>query len=214
MHMKTCRWVLLCALVITCLCGCLFLDIWNLFFSTYDFHIDITVADLSGTHAWDNEVAGTLEYSWGFLIDWDANATTGDGDGFDVIVWVAHESDGPPSAEGQLVEELNSAGLNSVFRAEYGEWILGGWGFFSPPTPACSAAGNTVSISFRVSYERGDPAADFRTRFFASHDPLGGPEASDETSIVTGSASTTDASGDAGGYDFIDIVSAQISYIP
>jgi hypothetical protein len=216
--MKTCMTVLLCVLLITCLSGCSLLSILVLLFSQNAFHADITFTDLSGGLYWDEAPAYTVEYLWGVKIDWDANAITGDPDGFDVFVWVGHESLGGGSEGGvPLDEKIIDASGYQVFSTECWEWIGSGISESVDSIVEWNVSGNRIGLTFDfVGQEQASaPAAGFRTRFFASYyPPPSGPSVSDETSIVTESASTTDAAGDAGSYPFIDIVSAQISYTP
>jgi hypothetical protein len=221
--MKTCRLVLLCALLITCLCGCslfsyIFLSIWS-----SPFHADITVADLSADLYWDETAAGTLEYAWGLKIDYDANATTGEPpDGFDLRVWITHTSNGTGEDVGGVPLDsdiLNEHGTH-VFRCDFQSWQAGVFETETDNRVRWNVVGNTISISFDYQgfayQDQGiAPTAGFRTRFFTSYyPPPTGPETNDETAIVIESELATDAAGDAGSFPFIDIVSAQISHIP
>jgi hypothetical protein len=219
--MKMCRWMPLCVAVITCLCGCslfsyIYLSIWP-----SPFHVDITVADLSADLYWDETAAGTLEYAWGLKIDYDANATTGDVDGFDVRVWITHTSYGTGENVGgvPLDSDITTSHGTHVFRDEFQSWQAGAFVSEVDNRATWKVVGNTITISFDYQgfVYRGKgvaPIAGFRTRFFASHyPPPTGPETSDETVIVTESELVTDTAGDAGSFPFIDIVSAQISHI-
>jgi hypothetical protein len=214
--MKTCIAVLLCVLLITCLSGCSLLSILVLLFSQNAFHADITCTDLSGGLYWDEAPAYTIEYLWGVKIDWDANPTTGDPDGFDVFVWIMQTSSGGGPSGGQPLDEEFSAFLGQdIFTIE--AWIREGGSLVQQTdmSPVWTVNGNTIGITFNRQDDGTAPTAGFRTQFYASYyPPPAGPAVSDETSIVTDSASTADAAGDAGSYPFVDIVSAAISYVP
>jgi hypothetical protein len=211
--MRTCRAMLACVLLIAFLSGCsLIVFLFDVMVYARDFRADITVGDLAAYIHWNEAPAYTLEYAWGVLVDMDANAATGDPEGFDMYVQVSHTSDGMGAKEGVLADALASTADSAPFGVDCFDWEDGGWGW--PYTASFSVSGNTIIVFFdyQGAMER---AAGFRTRFFTLYfPPPAGPAVSDETSIVTGSASTTDADGDAGGYTFIDIVSARISYIP
>jgi hypothetical protein len=218
--MKTCVWVLMCVLLITCLSGCSLLAYFISISSPYDFHADITLGELPEELTVNAAPTDAIEYAWGVRIDWDANATTGDPDGFDREVVVDSVSDGPPSVQATVVEMNFKKFSNSItgqFRPHYNRWndTLSQWEEESDDeSVTCNLRGNTIGITFDVLNEV-FPADAFRTRFFTLYyPPPAGPAVGDETAIVTASASTADATDDAGGYSFLDIVTAQIGYTP
>jgi hypothetical protein len=219
--MKTCRWVLLCVLLVTCLCGCSILGVLlNLvdMENVYPFHADITFADLSPDLYWNEAPADTREYAWGLKIDYDANVTTGEPpEGFDVMVWITYLSDGTGDEWGGLPLEDNPHDLAGTtwFTPEFRRWDVGAFELEPDNPVAWDVYGNTIHINFHYQNFDTAPAAGYRTRFFASYyPPPAGPEVTNETSIATETESITDPAGNAGGYSFIDIVSAQLSHIP
>jgi hypothetical protein len=190
--MKTCRWVLLFAPLLTCLCGCTLLMLMSAVSYPYSFHAEITVADLSGTQLWNRAPEETVEYAWGLKIDWDANATTGEPpDGMDYEITVRCTSDGTGNGESVISDEIMFLASTAQISTRLTPWVDGVWESTSASDETSYASGNTIGLLFNAEGGMPAPAAGFRTRFLTSHyPPPSGPAVPDDTSIITGSTST------------------------
>jgi hypothetical protein len=228
---KKCLLVFLLGCILLGATGCIFVgslffspsSLVNPTFSPYSFHVAITVSDLSQNIIFDQAPAGMIEYAWGARIDTDANAGTGDASGFDVDIIFHNYSLGSGPNQGQLATLFDPPGLDrsSTFFPECFSWDAGG-SYWSPLYASgdytlwvdSTVAGNAINIYFHVFDALPTMAPGYRTQFHTLYYTPLGSTVTDETSVVTGNGSTSDIEGDAGGYSFIDIRSAEIKYIP
>jgi hypothetical protein len=171
----------------------------------------MTVSDLSAELTWDAAPAGTVEYAWGVQIDTDGDPSTGDPSGLDAKAQLEHVSAGPPSSHGLLKDSYATSdeivAQSFWVREYYWDDTASQWKELAGQV-LCSIRGNTIGLSFTGGLRSGSLSS-----FYGLYYPSpAGPEVNDTTSVVTGASSTTDAAGDAGGYSFIDVTSAQAKY--
>lgn len=216
---------LLCALILLGTAGCTLLLLLGTLTSTFSFHAIMTMSDLSQPLTIDAaDTEGTREYEWGLRIDSDANAATGDPGGYDVEIVIYHDTATffTPS-EWTLTDGLADSNetLADQFTPAYYSWNGSSWELYTVPETlmgnvSCMAKGNSIHFVFSLLDSAPPVAAGYRTEFYTLfYPPPTGPAAPDTTAtVVVGNGSMVDAAGDAGGYPFIDLLSAEIKYIP